>query len=45
MQDIFEKLRSITDDKTLNPAQKARYLSLEAENMLPYPVLDAHGAG
>ncbi len=41
MQEIFEKLRSITDDKTLNPAQKARYLSLEAENMLPYPALDA----
>jgi len=41
MQEAFDKLRNITNDKTLNPAQKARYLSLEAENMLPYPDLDA----
>ncbi len=40
MQEIFDKLRSITNDKTLSPAQKAHYLSLEAENMLPYPPLD-----
>ena len=41
MQEIFHKLRSITNDETLSPAQKARYLSLEAENMLPYQVLDS----
>ena len=35
------KLRSIANDATLSPAQKARYLSLEAENMLDYPALDA----
>ncbi len=44
MPDICEKLRSITNDRTLSPAQKARYLSLEAENMLPYPDLDAETA-
>jgi YjjI family glycine radical enzyme len=41
MQDTLRKLRSITNDATLNPAQKAHYLSLEAENLLPYPSLDA----
>ncbi len=41
MQDMLSKLRSITNDATLNPAQKARYLSLEAENSLAYPSLDA----
>jgi len=41
MQDNLRKLRSIVNDATLNPAQKARYLSLEAENLLPYPSLDA----
>lgn len=41
MQETVRKLRSITNDATLSPAQKARYLSLEAENMLPYPALDA----
>ena len=41
MQDTLRKLRSIANDATLNPAQKARYLSLEAENLLPYPSLDA----
>jgi YjjI family glycine radical enzyme len=35
------KLRRIANDATLSPAQKARYLSLEAENMLDYPALDA----
>lgn len=40
MQEIFDKLRKITNDKTLSPAQKAHYLALEAENMLPYPALD-----
>ena len=41
MQDTIEKLRSITNDGTLSPAQKRHFLSLEAENMLPYPALDA----
>lgn len=34
-------MQSIVTDESLSPAQKARYLSLEAENMLPYPTLDA----
>jgi YjjI family glycine radical enzyme len=38
-QDL-QNIRNIVNDKTLNAAQKARYLSLEAENMLPYPDLD-----
>lgn len=41
MSEIFNTLRAITNDKTLSPAQKAHYLALEAENMLPYPSLDA----
>ena len=41
MQDTLQKLRSITNDATLSPAQKARYLSLEAENMLGYPPLNS----
>jgi pimeloyl-CoA synthetase len=41
VQDDTRKLYEITTDKTLSPAQKAHYLSLEAENMLPYPALDA----
>jgi hypothetical protein len=40
MQDKLRKLRNIANDVTLSPAQKARYLSLEAENMLAYPSLD-----
>jgi len=44
MSEIFTKLRAITDDKTLSAAQKAHYLALEAENMLPYPDLDAETA-
>jgi len=40
MQSIQEKLQKIVCDQTLSPQQKARYLSLEAENMLPYPSLD-----
>ena len=35
------KLRSIANDATLSPGQKKSYLSLEAENMLAYPALDA----
>ena len=41
MQEPLRKLRSIVNDATLSPAQKAHYLSLEAENLLPYPPLDA----
>ncbi len=40
MKDIHQKLRAITNDRTLSPAQKAHYLALEAENALPYPELD-----
>lgn len=41
MFDANDKLRNIVDDPALSPAQKARYLSLEAENSLPYPPLEA----
>lgn len=41
MQAIHKKLQQIVCDQTLSPQQKARYLSLEAENLLPYPELDA----
>ena len=41
MKDTVNKLRNITNDATLSPGQKAHYLSLEAENMLAYPALDA----
>ena len=41
MQETIEKLRSIANEATLSPAQKRHYLALEAENMLPYPALDA----
>ncbi|WP_310621490.1 YjjI family glycine radical enzyme [Flexibacterium corallicola] len=44
MADIKTKLRSIVEDATLSSAQKARYLSLEAENMLEYPALDEQTA-
>jgi hypothetical protein len=36
-----ETLRRIVNNPTLSPAQKARALSIEAENALPYPQLDA----
>jgi len=36
-----EILRRIVNNPTLSPAQKARALSVEAENALPYPALDA----
>ncbi|WP_323035933.1 YjjI family glycine radical enzyme [Pararhodobacter sp.] len=36
-----EILRRIVNNPTLSAAQKARALSLEAENSLPYPSLDA----
>ena len=41
VQDLISKLSSITTDGTLNPAQKAHFLAAEAENLLPYPSLDA----
>jgi hypothetical protein len=45
MKDTVNKLRAIANDATLSPAQKAHYLSLEAENMLAYPDLDAETQG
>lgn len=44
MQPILDRLSSIVTDPTLDPKQKARFLSLEAENMLPYPKIDAETA-
>ena len=41
MSDQFAALRAITEDPTLSPAQKTRALALAAENLLPYPALDA----
>ncbi len=41
MDEIGRNLRHITNDETLSPAQKAHYLAVEAENLLPYPALDA----
>ena len=35
-QETENKLRGIVNDPTLSPAQKARYLSIEAENSLGY---------
>ena len=36
----LETLRRIVTDPTLSPTQKARLLSLQAENLLPYPEVD-----
>lgn len=36
-----QTLRRIVNNPALSPAQKARALSIEAENALPYPPLDA----
>ncbi|SDJ00418.1 YjjI family glycine radical enzyme [Aliiruegeria lutimaris] len=44
MPENLERLQAIVTDPTLSPAQKARFLSLEAENMLPYPETDAETA-
>ncbi|MCI2398904.1 YjjI family glycine radical enzyme [Aliiroseovarius subalbicans] len=41
MSDTQDRLRQIVSDPTLSPAQKRGYLAVEAENMLPYPALDA----
>jgi len=40
MNQSLQTIRKIVNDKTLSAGQKAHYLSLEAENMLPYPDLD-----
>ena len=40
MDQQLERLRDIATDSRLSAAQKARFLSLEAENMLPYPDID-----
>ena len=44
MQLALDKIQEIVTDRTLDFKQKARYLSLEAENMLPYPTIDAETA-
>jgi YjjI family glycine radical enzyme len=41
VHEICHQLRNIINDETLSPGQKAHYLALEAENLLPYPTLDA----
>ncbi len=40
MSGFIDRLRRISKDGTLSPAQKSRYLALEAEGQLPYPALD-----
>ena len=40
MADHLDRLRKIATDPALSASQKARFLSLEAENMLPYPEID-----
>ena len=40
LDQTYRNLRQITNDETLTPAQKAHYLAVEAENLLPYPPLD-----
>ncbi len=40
----LDTIRKIVTDPTLNPSQKARFLSLEAENALPYPETDPEAA-
>ncbi|MFV0360981.1 YjjI family glycine radical enzyme [Tropicimonas sp.] len=44
MNDVQSRLREIVNDPGLSPAQKARFLSLEAENLLPGPEVDAEVA-
>ncbi len=41
MYDSESELRRIVNDATLSPAQKAHALAVAAENLLPYPPLDA----
>ena len=40
MSGFIDRLRRISKDAALSPAQKSRYLALEAEGQLPYPALD-----
>ncbi len=40
MSGFIDRLRRISTDETLSPAQKSRYLALEAEGQMPYPALD-----
>ncbi len=40
MSRFIDRLRRISNDETLSPAQKSRYLALEAEGQMPYPALD-----
>ena len=44
MQDVTQKVSDIVRDATLSPAQKKHFLAIEAENLLPYPALDAETA-
>lgn len=44
MSELLTRFKEITEDPSLSFAQKARYLSLEAENSLPYPELDEETA-
>ena len=39
MDQRLRRLRTITEDSGLNPAQKAHLLALGAEELLPYPPL------
>jgi len=41
MPDGFKTLRGIVNDPALSPSQKAHALAVQAENLLPYPTLDA----
>jgi YjjI family glycine radical enzyme len=40
MQEDRQRLKAVTSDSTLSPAQKTHLLAIEAENLLPYPTLD-----
>ncbi|KZK88610.1 hypothetical protein PsAD46_02568 [Pseudovibrio sp. Ad46] len=44
MSELLKRFKGITEDPGLSFTQKARYLSLEAENSLPYPELDEETA-
>ena len=44
MTELMKRFKGIAEDPSLSFAQKARYLSLEAENSLPYPELDEEAA-
>ncbi len=44
MTELMKRFKGIAEDPSLSFAQKARYLSLEAENSLPYPELDEETA-